>query len=114
MKHNHRTTLIAIKSIHTLIWIFFNVVICYMAYAVIADKMDWRFWLGYVFVLIEGLVLVLFRWTCPISIIAREYTTSQRANFDIYLPEWLAHHTKTIYTSIMLVIVLLTIYRVLI
>ncbi len=29
-----------IKILHTLIWIFFNVVICYMLYAVIIDKID--------------------------------------------------------------------------
>ena len=105
--------LIVIKAIHTLIWVFFNIVIFYMSYAVITDNMDGRFWLGYVFVIIEGLVLVCFGWTCPISIIARKYTGSQRANFDIYLPEWLAEHTKTIYTSIMAAIVLLTFYRLL-
>lgn len=33
--------------------------------------------------------------------VARRYSDSQRANFDIYLPEWLARHNKTIYSVIM-------------
>lgn len=32
--------LLLIKSVHTLIWIFFNVVIFYLLYAVIINKID--------------------------------------------------------------------------
>lgn len=110
---SRRNKLTAIKLLHTLIWLFFNVVIFYMIYAVVYGRLDVWFWLGYVLVGIEGLVLVAFGWSCPISILARRFTTSQHANFDIYLPEWLAYHTKSIYTSIMMVIIVLTIYRLL-
>ena len=37
---NSETKLILIKSIHTAIWLFFNVVIFYMLYAAIARKLD--------------------------------------------------------------------------
>ncbi len=38
--------LIAIKSLHTLIWVGYNRVIFYLLYAVIADRMDGWFWIG--------------------------------------------------------------------
>ena len=34
-------------------------------------------------------MLVVNRWRCPLTSAAERYTTDRRANFDIYLPEWL-------------------------
>lgn len=102
-----------IKAIHTLIWILYNAVIFYLLYAVITDKLNILFWAAWGFVLLEGLVLVMFKWTCPLTLMARRYTSSQKDNFDIYLPNWLAKYTKTIYTAISIVILCLTIYRLL-
>ena len=105
------TKLMLIKAIHTLVWIFFNVVIFYMLYAVLADKIDKWLWIGLGLVILEGLTLLLFKFFCPLTIIARRYSDSTRDNFDIYLPSWLARYTKLIYTSIVGVIVLILIYR---
>ena len=106
------TKLVIVKVIHTLIWVFFNIVIFYMLYAVVADKIDIWLWIGYCLVFIEGITLLLFRFICPLTKIARKYSNSTRDNFDIYLPNWLAKYTKLIYTSIMAVILMLTIYRI--
>ncbi len=50
---------------------------------------------------LEIIALLRFRMRCPLTVVARRYSDSQRANFDIYLPEWLARHNKTIYSVIM-------------
>jgi hypothetical protein len=109
----NETKLITIKIIHTLVWIFFNIVIFYMLYAVIRDKIDIWLWVGYGLVFLEGMTLLLFKFFCPLTIMARKYSDSNKDNFDIYLPNWLARYTKLIYTSIMGIIVLITIYRLL-
>lgn len=103
--------LITIKTIHTLIWVFFNVVIFYMLYAVIANKIDTLLWICYAIILTEGIVLLIFRLFCPLTIWARKYSSSTKENFDIYLPNWLAKHNKLIYTSIVAAISLITIIR---
>lgn len=103
--------LILIKTIHTLVWLFFNVVIFYMLYAVIVNKLDKWLWIGYGLFLLEGLTLLYFKFFCPLTIIARRYSNSTKDNFDIYLPNWLARHNKKIYTSILAVIMILTIGR---
>jgi hypothetical protein len=105
------TSLTAIKLLHTIIWLFYNVVIFYMLYAVIIGKLDIWLWTGYGLVLLEALVLLLFKFVCPLTIIARKYSASTKANFDIYLPLWLARYNKEIYTVIMVVIVVITIIR---
>jgi len=38
-----------------------------------------------------------------ITSLAARYTTDRRANFDIYLPEWLAERNKAIFGTIYLV-----------
>ncbi|MBL0127881.1 MAG: hypothetical protein IPP83_10595 [Flavobacteriales bacterium] len=99
-----RTKLTAIKSLHTAIWLFFNGVIFYMLYAVIMDRIDRWFWIALGLIGLEVLALLLFRWSCPLTVVARKYSASTKANFDIYLPHWLAKYNKEIYTVIMAVV----------
>jgi len=103
--------LILIKLTHTTIWIFFNVVIFYLLYAVIVDKIDNWIWIGLGLFLLEGIILIVFKMKCPLTVIARQYSDSAKENFDIYLPNWLAKYNKLIYTSILLIIVAILIYR---
>ncbi len=99
--------LILIKVLHTGIWLGFNFIIGYLFYAVLTDSVGLWFWLGIGAILLEGLVLLAFRWYCPLTLIARKYSDSTQDNFDIYLPNWLARHNKTIYTTIFLVLIVL-------
>ena len=103
--------LICLKVLHTLIWLFFNVVIFYLLYAVLFGELDIWFKIGWALLLTEGLVLLMFRLTCPITILARKYTDDDQDNFDIYLPVWLAKYTKLIYTGISVIIAVLTLLR---
>jgi hypothetical protein len=105
--------LVRIKILHTLIWVFFNVVIFYLLYAVIVDKIDKWVWICLGFILLEGIVLIIFKKICPVTIMARKYSDSEESNFDIYLPKWLARYNKEIYTTIVVIAVLILIYRLL-
>jgi hypothetical protein len=105
--------LVLIKTIHTLIWVFFNVVIFYMLYAVLVNKIDKWLWIGYGLFIMEGLTLLVFKFYCPLTVMARKYSDSPKANFDIYIPHWLAKYNKQIYTSILGLIMVITIYRLL-
>ena len=110
---NNKTKLIIVKGIHTFIWIFFNVVMFYMLYAVLTNKLDLWLWIGFGLFVLEGITLLLFKFYCPLTLIARKYSDSTKDNFDIYLPNWLAKYTKVIYTTLLLIILLMTLYRLL-
>ena len=103
--------LILIKSIHTIIWVFFNVVIFYLLFAVIANRIDKWVWICLGLILLEGIILLLFKNLCPITVVARRYSQSGKANFDIYLPDWLARHNKKIYTAIVIAAVIVLMFR---
>ena len=108
---NDAAKLKSIKILHTLIWIFFNIVIFYLLYAVIANKIDHWVWICLALIALEGLTLLIFRNVCPVTIAAKKYSNSEKANFDIYLPNWLARYNKQIYTSIVLIAIVILIYR---
>jgi hypothetical protein len=103
--------LVAIKVIHTCIWLFFNVVLFFLYYAVITNHITIWVWLGLCSFAIEGIVLLLFKNSCPLTLWARVYSSSTRDNFDIYIPNWLAKYNKTIYTGLLVVVILMLVYR---
>lgn len=102
-----------IKTVHTAIWVFFNGVIFYMLYAVLTNKIDRWLWIGYGLFILEGIILLVFKFFCPLTLLARKYSDSEKANFDIYLPHWLAKYNKLIYTSILGVIIVITLVQLL-
>ena len=108
---NRTIKLLGIKLIHTLIWAFFVVVIFYILYSGIYDKVTTYTWIGIGLVLVEGLVLLVFKMFCPLTLVARKYSDSEEDNFDIFLPNWLAKHNKLIFTTIYVLALLLVLIR---
>jgi hypothetical protein len=103
--------LIVVKTVHTLVWIFFNIVIFYFVYAAVVDKVDKWVWICLGLILSEGFILVVFKNICPITIVARNYTQSRKDNFDIYLPNWLAKYNKQIYSTIVIIGIIILVFR---
>lgn len=108
-----RQKLIAIKLVHTAVWLFFNYVIFYMLYAVIVNEIGTLYWICLGLILLEGIILLAFKTFCPLTLMARKFSDSGKHNFDIYLPEWLAKHTKLIYTSLVVVSIVIMLFRLL-
>ena len=107
------TNLTLIKGPRTLVWHFFNGLIFYMLFAALTGWLDRWLWLGFGLLAAEGIVLLGFNFFCPLTILARRYSDSTADNFDIYLSNWLARNSKRIYTSLVLVIILITAYGLL-
>lgn len=85
----------------------FNVVIFYLLYAVIVNRIDLWVWICLGFIFLEGLVLLVFKSICPITLVARNFSDSKAHNFDIYLPNWLAKNNKMIYSGIVILALLI-------
>jgi hypothetical protein len=56
--------LLLIKTIHTVIWVFFVLVIGYILYASIAGKLDFYLYAAIVLIVLEGIILLVFQWRC--------------------------------------------------
>jgi hypothetical protein len=99
-----------VKVIHTVVWAFFAGSV--FAIPVLAWLRELRaacIVIGVVFV--EVLILVFNRMSCPLTAVAARYTDDRQANFDIYLPEWLARHNKQVFGLLYVAGILLTVAR---
>ena len=93
------TKLVQIKLLHTAVWSFFAG--CIVAIPVVGAQ-GYYMWAAVLIgqVLIECGVLAANRGRCPLTDVAARHTEQRTANFDIYLPEWLARHNKTIFGTL--------------
>ena len=92
----------AVRLIHTIAWVL--LASCVVAIPGLALSRHFGLALGLsAVVLAEVGVLALNQWRCPLTAIAARYTDDRRANFDIYLPEWLARNNKVIFGALYVV-----------
>ena len=99
-----------IKLAHTVVWALLVAVILAIPVMAWQDRVTATAVLTGI-MLTEVLVLVVNRWRCPLTDLAARYTDDRRANFDIYLPLWLAANNKRIFGSIFAVGVVFSIWR---
>jgi len=95
----NRSALLLVKMVHTVVWAFF--VFCILAIPVLTlcGRLVAAAWFAGI-VLVEVAVLAMNRWSCPLTPVAARYTDERRDNFDIFLPEWLARHNKSIFGAL--------------
>lgn len=103
--------LIFIKLVHTLVWLFFNVVIFYLFYAVLIGRIDKWVWICLGLIGLETIILLMFKMMCPLTVMARKYSDSAKDNFDIYLPNWLARYNKLIHSIIVGIILIILFFK---
>jgi hypothetical protein len=91
--------LIVVKALHTLVWALFAGCIVAIPVAALLGRHAAAAVLA-VIVAAEVIVLVANGFRCPLTAVAARYTDDRRANFDIYLPEWLARHNQAIFGTL--------------
>src|SRR5690348_6026916 len=100
----------AVKTAHTLAWAVFAG--CIVALPVAAYFAHFQLAATLIaIVLVEVIVLVANRFRCPLTAVAARYTSDRRANFDIYLPVWIARYNKAIFGSLFVAGILFTLIR---
>lgn len=103
--------LTAIKFIHTIIWAFLASTVLYVLYAAIVDRIGRLFWIAVILIVLEGLVLLVNGWRCPLTTIGAKYADETPIGFDIYLPTKLAKHNKLIFTTLFLLGLVIAVFR---
>lgn len=88
--------LVFIKALHSLVWAFVaGCVVCIPLFAF--QRRFHAAKMVSIVVWIECAIILLNRGRCPLTEIAAQYTSDRAANFDIYLPLWLAQYNKLIF-----------------
>lgn len=99
-----------IKTIHTIIWAVMVAAILYIVYCGLTNQTNFLLWFSIGLIILEGLTLIFYKWHCPLTLIAKKYTHERDDNFDIYLPLFLARYTKTIFSILFLLGIILVIF----
>jgi hypothetical protein len=100
----------AVKLVHTVAWAVFAG--CIVALPVAAYLGEFQLAVILIaIVLVEVIVLLANRLRCPLTDVAARYTSDRRANFDIYLPLWIARYNKEIFGSLFVAGILFTLFR---
>lgn len=100
-----------IKFTHTLIWAVMAFASFYILYAGITNTFNIILFISIILLFIETMVLLFNKWTCPLTPLAKKYTSNRNDNFDIYLPNWLAKHNKIIFGLIFAIGMILVIFN---
>jgi hypothetical protein len=97
-----RTKLTLVKALHSLAWALFAG--CIVAMPLASSRGLHRLAAGLAcIVLVEVLVLLFNGWRCPLTDVAARYTDDRSANFDIFLPHWLAQNNKLVFGTLYVV-----------
>jgi len=87
--------------------------IFYILYAGVFDRVNMLVWYCIGLIFVEGIILFIFKWKCPLTLLGHKYTKKREIGFDIFLPKWLAKYNKTIFTTLFLIGLALVIWRIL-
>jgi hypothetical protein len=102
--------LAAIKLLHTGVWAVMAGSILALPVAAYTRHFRWALILM-AFVVCECAVLAANRGRCPLTAWAARFADDRAANFDIYLPDWLARHNKVIFGTLFAVNGLIVLWR---
>ena len=102
-----------LKTAHTLIWLIMTSANFAGFYLAFVGKFNWLFFSCVALIGGEIVVILANSWHCPLTDVMAKYTEDRAANFDIYLPEWLAKHNVRIFSVLIVVeIVVVLGYRI--
>ncbi|PPD58177.1 hypothetical protein [Dehalogenimonas etheniformans] len=84
--------ILIIKAVHSIAFWWMLACFVYNVYAAATATFTWVLAVTYGTHLIEGVVLIFNRWTCPLRIMAEKAGAENGQITDIFLPKWLADH----------------------
>jgi hypothetical protein len=93
-------SLVFIKSVHTLIFVFFSVCIGVVIFSAATGLIGWLTWTAFGLVLLEAAVFLGNGYRCPLTDYAEKLGAKSGSVADIFLPTWFAKRLPVIAGSI--------------
>jgi hypothetical protein len=97
------TRILFLKVIHAVIFWIMVACLLYILYCCVARRYDWTLLIAVGFILVEGLVLLINRFRCPLTTLAERWGADHGAVTDIFLPAWLARNTFKLSTVLFII-----------
>ena len=106
-------TVFWIKFVHTLIFVILCVSVFYALYSGIVNRLSFWTVVASGLIAVEGIVLILNGWRCPLTCWVERLGANNGAVSDIFLPAWFANHLFSICTPLCVVAYLIILIRIL-
>lgn len=87
--------------------------VVYALFRGIAGRVTPWTWVAVGLLLVEGVVLVVSGWTCPLTLLAERVGAARGSVTDIFLPKWLADRIFPVCGTAYAVALVLIVWRVL-
>jgi hypothetical protein len=85
-----RVTILHIKVVHTIIFGVLSACVIYVVVSGAFNRITPWTWVAVGAILVEGVVLVLSGWRCPLTAAAERLGAVKGSVVDIFLPRWFA------------------------
>jgi hypothetical protein len=100
---NNKQKVFIIKLVHSAVFFFMIACLCYIFYCILAKRYDWTLLIALGAIVVEGLVLMFNRCTCPFTPLAEKYGAASGSVTDLYVPLWCARNTFKIATTVFVI-----------
>lgn len=100
-----------IRFVHIVIFIFLMGCLAFALYSVISNRITSWTWIALLLIFLEGLVLMIFNWRCPLTIWAENRGAENGSVADYFLPKALADHLFLVYGIAYAITVVLVLVR---
>ncbi len=97
-----RLTVVHVKAIHTLIFVVLSGCVLYVIASGAFNRITHWTWVAVVAIVLEGMILLVFRGRCPLTTVAERLGASDGSVSDIFLPRWFADRIFPICTTMFL------------
>src|SRR5215212_9996366 len=95
-------SLFLVKLVHTLIFFLFGSCVLYILFCGITNRFPRKAGVAIFLILIEGVILLLNDWECPLTTLARSLGAPDGQVADIFLPRWFADRLFVLCTPLFL------------
>jgi hypothetical protein len=100
---SNRKKIFYIKLIHSIIFLFMVACMVYIFYCAVVRRYDWTLVFAFAAIVVEGIVLIINRWTCPFTKLAQKYGDEKGAVTDLFIPARYARYTFNVFTTIFII-----------
>lgn len=102
-----------IKVFHILVFFVLSGCVGIVLYAAIADRITVFTWVAFGLVFVEGAVLLINGWRCPLATYTEKLGASTGSVTDILLPQWFARRISMLCGTIFAISTVLLMLRLL-
>ena len=103
-----------IKTVHTLLLIFMIILVGITFFTLLLDKISHITWIGIGFIFLEGLILLINGWKCPLTVYAQDLGDGDGSVTGIFLPKFIANQMLRIFGMISVICFVMLLVRLLI